>query len=154
MDVKKVFLNLGELYVSKEPCVIHTLLGSCVSVALWDRRLNVGGMCHFVVAKYPKGKEKTNFYGDIALKNLLNEMLLKNVKIPEMGAKIYGGANIYKEFSSGKKVGEDNIAVAEEFLKEKKIPVIHRDIGGNDPREILFDTKTFDIICTKSVGMS
>ena len=45
--MKTIYVKLGELGVSKEPAVIKTVLGSCISVCVYDSRLKCGGLCHF-----------------------------------------------------------------------------------------------------------
>ena len=39
----------GEYYVSHEDLVIMTVLGSCIAACLWDSRMRVGGMNHFML---------------------------------------------------------------------------------------------------------
>ena len=48
-NARKKFLLPGEYYGTKLPCEIATLLGSCVSVCLYDRNLNIGAMNHYVL---------------------------------------------------------------------------------------------------------
>ncbi|MGA2108628.1 MAG: hypothetical protein ABSH25_13400 [Syntrophorhabdales bacterium] len=42
----KVFLKPGEIYVGEEPAEISTILGSCVSVTMFSKRVRVGAICH------------------------------------------------------------------------------------------------------------
>src|SRR5690606_1421224 len=39
----------GEYFVSNENLVIMTVLGSCIAACLWDSRVRVGGMNHFML---------------------------------------------------------------------------------------------------------
>ena len=39
----------GEYFVSNEDLVIMTVLGSCIAACLWDSRMRVGGMNHFML---------------------------------------------------------------------------------------------------------
>ena len=47
----------GECYVSNQDEVIYTVLGSCISVCIRDRRLGVGGMNHFMLPVQEGRKE-------------------------------------------------------------------------------------------------
>ena len=47
---KLITIYPGELYASRGPEFISTILGSCVSIVLFDKTLLVGGMNHFMLA--------------------------------------------------------------------------------------------------------
>jgi hypothetical protein len=47
---RTIHLNIGELVVSREPVVISTVLGSCVSVCLYSKTGVGGGMTHHALA--------------------------------------------------------------------------------------------------------
>ncbi len=40
----------GEYFVSQDPMIVYTVLGSCVSVCIRDTVLAIGGMNHFMLA--------------------------------------------------------------------------------------------------------
>ena len=46
---KEVTIYIGGVHVSPGPAVIKTLLGSCISVCLFDPIRRVGGMNHFML---------------------------------------------------------------------------------------------------------
>ena len=43
------FLYPGQVFVTREPIVISTILGSCAAVCLWDRHKKAGGMNHYLL---------------------------------------------------------------------------------------------------------
>ena len=45
----------GEFFVSREPMVVYTVLGSCISACIRDPIVGVGGMNHFML---PAPKEQ------------------------------------------------------------------------------------------------
>ena len=73
----------GECYVSTLDEVIHTVLGSCISVCIRDRKLGVGGMNHFMlpVQEGERGITRQNSinpalcYGNWAMEFLINAIL-------------------------------------------------------------------------------
>jgi chemotaxis protein CheD len=46
---KRVKIHIGEIYTSSEPAVVETILGSCVSVCLFDPVRKTGGMNHILL---------------------------------------------------------------------------------------------------------
>lgn len=68
----------GEFFVSREPMVVYTVLGSCISACIRDPIAQVGGMNHFMLPA-PKvhqsgdswGGESTR-YGSFAMEQLIN----------------------------------------------------------------------------------
>ncbi len=47
--MRRVNIGIGELHVATEPTVISTILGSCVSVCLFDPVGKAGGMNHILL---------------------------------------------------------------------------------------------------------
>src|SRR5665647_2303892 len=78
---KHVTLEPGELFASREPVTISTLLGSCVAACLYDPVNNVVGMNHFLLSSRRYSRDLPNFiseagrYGIHAMELLINEMM-------------------------------------------------------------------------------
>ena len=74
---KEVTLHVGGVHASSEPTLIKTLLGSCVAVCLWDPRVQVGGMNHFLLPDGdPDGpRDEATRFGAHAMDCLVGEML-------------------------------------------------------------------------------
>ena len=69
----------GEFFVSREPMVVYTVLGSCISACIRDPIVGVGGMNHFML---PEPKEagsdswgESTRYGSYAMESLINEII-------------------------------------------------------------------------------
>ena len=54
-----------------------------------------------------------------------------------MEAKIFGGANIHRANSEGQLIGQKNVLIAKEVLREWGIPIKAEDTGGNNGRRIM-----------------
>ncbi|MDR1920286.1 MAG: response regulator [Candidatus Adiutrix sp.] len=128
-EVNRVFLLPGEYMVSKQPHVISTLLGSCVSVCLYHPSRHFGGMNHYMLTKGPTG-ERSGKYGDYAINVLLQFMERACGSLAGVQGMIFGGANVVGNIGSGAQVGERNIALAREMLKKCGINVIREEVGG------------------------
>lgn len=57
-------------------------------------------------------------------------------------AKIYGGASLLKLDGAGFNIGQRNIEIAKQKLRELHIPIVEEMIGGNTGKKILFDPQT------------
>ena len=145
--MKTINLIQGDLVITDEDVTLTTLLGSCVAICLWDPIVKVGGMCHYVSAYKAQNDPENYFFGDVALLALKKEMIKKGAQTGRIQAKFYGGANILKDNPVAKKCGEDNIEVGEKFLKENQFKLLKKDVGGEFPRMISFNIKSFEIEC-------
>lgn len=142
----------GEFWVSSEQEMISTILGSCVSIVLFDPVAVVGGMNHFMLAKdtqiSPQNQNETlGRYGEYAVEMLISEMEKKGAVLNRCYAKVFGGSNIFNTETHSDKdlVGDTNVKFAFDYLKLKNIKIKSSDTGGNLPRKIFFDPTTSKI---------
>lgn len=126
----------GEYYVSNENLVIMTVLGSCIAACLWDSRMRVGGMNHFML---PDGDsiDVSGRYGSYAMELLINEMLKLGARRETMQAKIFGGAQVMHSFTT-MNVGERNTQFVVNYLHTERIPVVSEDVLDIYPRKVCF----------------
>ena len=120
---------------------LRTLLGSCLGVALYDRRLKLGGLAHVVLPYSPGQIELPGKYADTAIPELLRQMQLLSRGEPlRPVAKLAGGANMFNSYGSLATIGEQNITAVERQLEERRIPVVARHVGGEQGRRMLLDS--------------
>jgi chemotaxis protein CheD len=144
---KHVKIHIGEIYTSDKPSVVETILGSCVSVCLYDPVKKAGGMNHILL---PGKAELTRFddatrYGINAMEVLINNMMKLGSKRRNIISKIFGGAHILQAIGMHMSPGLKNIRFVEEFLNLEGIPIVSRNTGGNNGRKIYFHTHTGDV---------
>ncbi|MFO8001108.1 MAG: chemotaxis protein CheD [Marinilabilia sp.] len=139
------FLYPSTLFVSKEPYVVKTILGSCVAICLWDPVSGIGGINHYMLPNWSGNDLASPKYGNIAIDKLLERMAHLGAKRENLKAKIFGGGEIIESRANGALVGERNIRVARMILEEKKIPVVASSTGGKKGRKILFFTDTGEV---------
>lgn len=145
------FLHPGTLFVSKGLTTVSTILGSCVAVCLWDGVRRIGGINHYLLPFWNGDGLATPRYGNVAINRLLERMEMQGAHRPEIVAKVFGGAKINREAGGLFLVGERNIQVAWELLRELEIPVAGYDVGGVRGRKVVFDTSTGIVQVTKSL---
>lgn len=139
------YLKQGELAIVKGDTKVFTILGSCVAVVLWDKESRIGGVNHFLLPNWKHKGTPDVRYGDVAITELHDKTIMSGAVKSRLKAKIYGGASMLKLENSGFQIGERNIAVAHEKLRELHIPVVEEKTGGHLGRKILFDPETGDV---------
>ncbi len=137
-NYKLKYLTGGTIFVSTTPCIISTVLGSCVAVILWDSENKYGGMNHFLLPIKPYKAEDMYSYGDTSTKVLIDRMIKSGSKYENIKAMIYGGAN----YRSSYNIWSDNIKVAEEILKVSSVTIYNKNVGGSFGRSLKFNTFT------------
>lgn len=154
MDIKRVILEPGEYYVTKDDAVLSTLLGSCVSVCLYDPIQRVAGMNHFLLSsrKYardiPVCLTEAGRYGVHSMELLINTMLEMGAVRGNFKAKAFGGGSILPrsdETGNFHCVGDVNILFIREFLGNEKIPLIAEELGGFRGRVIFFQPHEYSV---------
>ena len=137
------YLHPGEVATSAQPLALSTVLGSCVGVCLFDAERGVGGMNHFLLpdsAGHARGSAR---FGDLAMAQLLAEVLAAGGRREWLAARVYGGACVLSAFCAGSRhLGERNVEVALDFLDARAIPVLECDTGGRRGRRLVFHTHT------------
>ena len=68
---QRVYLLPGQLHASAEPCRITPILGSCVSICLFDAIRLAGGMNHFLLPISQNTEPGSLRYADHATLTLL-----------------------------------------------------------------------------------
>jgi chemotaxis protein CheD len=141
------YLHPGYIYISRQQETIQTVLGSCVAVCLWDQSQKCGGMNHFL---YPVTREATNAtprFGNVAILALIKMMNEEGCRSEDLKAHILGGG--HPEGVTGESLGDQNVKIAREILKNKGISIIAEDVGGSVGRKIAFDVITGHVAVLK-----
>lgn len=135
---ESVYLHPGQIYTASHAALVSTVLGSCVAVCLWDPVARIGGMNHFLL---PSGKGPR--YGNEAMTQLLDDMVVRGASVSRIVAKVFGGACVIAGFTGPRKaIGTMNAEAALQFLSSYSIPVRAEQTGGRRGRKLLFHTGT------------
>ena len=135
-----MFVLGGEVVELEIPCELVTILGSCVSVCLWDRKRREGGMNHFLLPETVN--DAKSLHGGIAATRILIRSMLQKSVTKNLEAQIFGGANRFFSDESFLNVGKQNVVAAKVALEEAGIPIVHQDTGGVPGRQLYFNTQT------------
>ena len=135
---KRVYLVPGQLYASAKAEHVTTILGSCVSVCLFDPEERLGGMNHFLL---PKGHPPSPRFAEHAVPLLIEKLMGLGARRSQLRAKVFGGACVLHAFQASS-LGADNVEAARERLAAEDIRIVGQDVGGGLGRKVVFDVQT------------
>jgi chemotaxis protein CheD len=144
---KLVSIHIGQLHASRYPTIIYTLLGSCVAVCLFDPEARIGGMNHILMpgcADFRNGGTAGRF-GDNAIRMLIQRIVNLGGSPEHLVAKVFGGAHMLQVSATEYNTGVKNAQGAIACLQALHVPILKRDLGGNDTRKIYFHTDTGEV---------
>jgi chemotaxis protein CheD len=131
----------GEFFVSRDPMVVYTVLGSCISACIRDPIVGVGGMNHFMLPEpmetaHDSWGESTR-YGSYAMESLINEILKLGGLKSRLEIKLFGAGKIYE---GNIDVGANNAKWVIAYLKSEGLATVKSDLGDVFPRKVYYFT--------------
>jgi len=142
-----LYLKPSEYFITNENYKIVTVLGSCVSVFLYDNYTKYSAVNHFMLPICKDSVNPSAKYGDVAMDISVRSLMYRGSKLSNIKAKIIGGASTLQKGVSGNyKVGQKNIDFAIQFLNNIDVPITGLNIGGNNGRRVIFNTHNFDVL--------
>jgi chemotaxis protein CheD len=156
-DCNAAKISPGEYYYTDKDMVIVTVLGSCVSACIRDSISGIGGMNHFMLpdsaaADKDSPVSESMRYGTYAMEVLINQLLRNGARRENLEAKIFGGGNVLKSFTT-LNVGDRNAVFVRKFLKEERIRVTSEDLLDIYPRKVYYFPKTGRVLVKKLKNM-
>lgn len=153
-------VGVAELKVTDNSVVMASFgLGSCVAVVMFDPLRKVGGLAHVMLPE-SRGKDSgvnPAKFADTAVGHLVDEMVGKGARQNGIRCKIVGGSKMFEipVSSAGdhgpdgqqkpKHIGARNVEAVKRALKDKGIPLVGEDTGGNYGRTVRFNTSTGEV---------
>jgi chemotaxis protein CheD len=136
----ETMVRMGELAASagSADVLVSLGLGSCIGLALVDRRTGVAGLAHVVLPAsegHSTGQNRMKF-ADFAVPELINRVVRLGGRKLKLEAVLVGGASMFAVTSGTLEVGQRNEAAVRDQLKGRRIPVIAAETGGNRGRTI------------------
>lgn len=150
LGVPRFTIHIGGVHSSKEPVMLDTVLGSCISACVFDPGTGIGGMNHFML---PEGADPENptstRYGVNAMELLISEIMKLGGNRKRFQAKVFGGGHVLRIRESLDGIPQQNINFVRKFLHDEHIPVMREDVGGYQARRVLFNTNTAQVFLKK-----
>ncbi|WP_317898018.1 chemotaxis protein CheD [Aurantibacillus circumpalustris] len=141
--INKHYLFPSTLFAERDAHVIDTILGSCVAVCLFDTKLKIGGMNHYMLPLWNGEGLASPKFGNIANEKLVEKMIRMGSHPQNLVAKLFGGAN---QINSSINIGDRNIQIAKEQLHAFGIKTIKESLGGSIGRKIRFNSSTGEVL--------
>ncbi|WP_150048011.1 MULTISPECIES: chemotaxis protein CheD [Methylomonas] len=139
-----IFLQPGEFYFGDRETRIRTLLGSCVAITMWHPRLQIGGMCHYLLPLRSLVKDSSDLdgrYASDAIMLFLQELDKSSTWPHDYEVKIFGGGD---QFPSHQRhptlsVPDKNITAGQSLLRQHGFTIKVAHLGGTGHRNVIFD---------------
>jgi len=145
----EIYLLPGDFHFGDKNTRIRTVLGSCISIAMWHPLLRIGGMSHSML---PNRGRKGNYdldghYADEAIELLLREIGKRNTRPDEYQVKLFGGGNMFRQPLAERafNVAGSNVEAARILLKAGGFNIHAEHVGGSGHRSIIFDLCDGDV---------
>jgi chemotaxis protein CheD len=146
--MEHLFLLPGKYRISKQPEVVETLVGSCVTVCLFNIKTGYAAMNHFLRDHSSRQDEDDiGKYGTTATEYIVNTLMDLDPAANHYRAQIFGGAAVLKTNNSFESIGTMNSDIARMILTKHRIRIIRQEIGGTRGRRVRFDTSTNTVFC-------
>jgi chemotaxis protein CheD len=132
-------VRMGELACSAVAghVLVSLGLGSCIGLALVDRRAAVAGLAHVVLPASEGRTGSPGKFADTAAEALIAELVGLGARRIALEAVLVGGASMFKlGGGSGMEVGQRNEEAVRGELARLRIPVAAVDTGGSRGRTI------------------
>lgn len=147
-----IYVQPGELHLVTEPAILRTVLGSCVGITFWHRRLGVGALCHPMLPRCPAESSRMSAaalrrYVDAAIREVAAKLDALGVRRRETEVKIFGGADVLRvEHTENRPtVGRLNADRALQILAEENYSIIAQRLGGQRGMHIDFLTTNGEV---------
>lgn len=141
--MNKIKVGMADLNIIQEGTLITLGLGSCVGIAIYDKKKKIAGLAHIMLPSSKEIKNNSNKakFADSGIEVLINKMESIGAKKTNMVAKLAGGAQMFKFNNNNDilKIGERNVIASKSKLKDIGIKLISEDTGGNFGRTIEFN---------------
>ena len=150
-----VYLKPGEAIISNNAAIVSTVLGSCVSITMFNLQWKIGAICHNLL---PICRDKSMCgdncpeafrYVECTIKRMVTEFTSRGINKSAIEVKLFGGADMFKP-NAGKNnsitVGKQNIETAIKMLGDFGLKIVTSDTGGSRGRKIIFYTQTGQVL--------
>lgn len=161
---KKVILHPGDFYFTPQSVLIQTLLGSCIAMVMWHPKYHLGGMCHFVLAKFaslkadklaeaegyvvniPLASEQQldGRYAEDAFELFKRAINKHHTMLKDYQVSVYGGSQLHVNYpaNDSQNVSTENCKITDKFIADHQLKISTYDLQGQHTRCLTFDTAT------------
>jgi chemotaxis protein CheD len=151
-DLPVVYLHPGEAYFGDKPVLVSTVLGSCISITMFCKKVNYGGISHCLLPTCGRegcaNCDEPYKYVNCTMENMLKKFESMKIKKEDIEVKAFGGGDVLitkEESQKSKTIGRQNIAALTKWLENNEMKLTSYDMGGGKGRKIFFLPTTGDV---------
>ncbi len=158
-DLPEFYLQPGEWRMVRQPSILKTVLGSCVSITFRAPRFDAAAMCHPMLPTHAvrpsvhSNPLTARRYVDFVIREIAHQFDNLGVNRDELEVKLFGGADVLTSTRKGATVGTMNAETALRVLKEEGFKVRASRLGGSRGVFIEFHTGTGEVLLRRLAGM-
>ncbi len=155
LELPIITLKPAELFVSDRPTIVRTVLGSCVAVTMYERRLGIAAICHILLPEESDlALNETQITGpykyvNTAIPIMVERLRSYGVDPKQLETKVFGGADMLTSREKAANiplVGKANVDAVIHAIKSLGLRLKVSDVGGVSGRKILFYTHTGEVL--------
>lgn len=151
--------QIGQVKIGRPGEYLHALLGSCIGIGVLHRDDEVYGLAHCLLSRSPDPIKKIGArHIDQAVFSLMKLMDIDEENRRRVNVFIAGGGNMTRaaDAASDELVGCVNSDFARQLLRQKRLRLIHEDVGGCNARKVIIDCTTgeFEINSIPRLGVA
>ncbi len=136
--------------------LITYALGSCIGVAVYDPKVKVGGLLHFMLPDSSldlnKARKTPAMFADTGIPFLFKSCYRLGAEKRRMIVKIAGGASILDN-SNYFLIGRKNITALKKIFWKNNVLIDGEDTGGDFNRTIQMEISTGKVVVKNSSGI-
>jgi chemotaxis protein CheD len=135
--------GIGEMVVTSDPnaALVAYGLGSCVALSIWDPRVRVAGLAHFMLPSGPLTHPPVKFV-DSGLPQFFSEFTRRGGDLRRAQMKAAGGAAMLAVMASTMEIGKRNAEALQTALRSHGLRLHGSDLGGKAGRTVQLDGAT------------
>jgi chemotaxis protein CheD len=137
------WVGIGEVKSAVEGAQLGAILGSCVSVVLWQPEQRFAVMNHILLpgrTRNHRGPTPDGRFADESWRMMQARLARQGICLKSCIAFVAGGGSVVDTLQNN--IGAQNIARMREHLEAAVIPVNIADVGGTQHRSARFDPIT------------
>lgn len=151
----QVHLKPGELIFTREPTLVVTVLGSCITVTMFSAWPLCAGICHAMLShpgrQEPGEKISGRFkYLSEAIPFMAAHFRNLGINATAIEVKMFGGGNVTPhhptDAQSERLIGNANIQTARKLLAAESLVLKATNVGGRFGRKLSFNTQTGQVM--------
>ena len=134
-------VDIADLQVSNDPRVtlITYSLGSCIGVAIWDPKTQVGGMLHYMLPDSSlspdKAKARPAMFADTGIPRLFRAAYELGAEKKRLIVKVAGGSKLLDD-NGVFNIGKRNYVMLRKIFWKNGILIDSEDTGGSISRTV------------------